>query len=227
MTSWRRSASVPDEPPLSSPGLEPVPVAVVSPYPATRAGLRVLLESAPAITVVAEARSLAELAESLLTDVVIVADPAGAVGAQPAGEDAPALVVLGPPEARLLASISARPRAFLPAESDAAELAAAVHAVRAGLVAVHPAFLGRLLGGGDVLPGGDTGADGPTEELTPREREVLALLAEGLPNKTIARRLGISDHTVKFHVGAVLGKLGASSRTEAVRIGLRRGLIAL
>ena len=64
-------------------------------------------------------------------------------------------------------------------------------------------------------------------ELTARELEVLALLAEGIPNKAIARRLGISDHTVKFHVGSVLAKLDAASRTEAVRIGARRGLIAL
>lgn len=63
--------------------------------------------------------------------------------------------------------------------------------------------------------------------LTPREREVLDLAATGEPNKAIARRLGISDHTVKFHVGSVLSKLDAASRTEAVRIGARRGLIAL
>jgi DNA-binding NarL/FixJ family response regulator len=66
-----------------------------------------------------------------------------------------------------------------------------------------------------------------TEALTPRELQVLALLAEGLSNKSIAAQLGISDQTVKFHVAAVIGKLGASNRTEAVRRGLRRGLIAL
>jgi DNA-binding NarL/FixJ family response regulator len=66
-----------------------------------------------------------------------------------------------------------------------------------------------------------------TEALTPRELQVLALLAEGLSNKSIAAELGISDQTVKFHVAAIIGKLGASNRTEAVRRGLRRGLIAL
>ena len=63
------------------------------------------------------------------------------------------------------------------------------------------------------------------EPLTPREHEVLVLAADGLRNREIARRLGISEHTVKFHLAAVFGKLGASSRTQAVRQGLRLGLI--
>ena len=65
------------------------------------------------------------------------------------------------------------------------------------------------------------------EPLTPREHEVLVLAADGLRNREIARRLGISEHTVKFHLAAVFGKLGASSRTEAVRKGLRLGLIEI
>jgi DNA-binding NarL/FixJ family response regulator len=63
------------------------------------------------------------------------------------------------------------------------------------------------------------------DALTPRETEVLQLLAEGLPNKEIARMLEISEHTVKFHLSAVFGKLRATSRTEAVAIGIRRGLV--
>jgi len=66
-----------------------------------------------------------------------------------------------------------------------------------------------------------------TEPLTPRETEVLALVAEGLSNKAIAAQLGISDQTVKFHVGSISGKLGAANRTEAVRRAVRRGLIVL
>ena len=65
------------------------------------------------------------------------------------------------------------------------------------------------------------------EALTPREVQVLELLAEGLPNKAIAARLGVSDQTVKFHVSAISGKLGASNRTDAVRRAVRRGLITL
>ena len=73
-----------------------------------------------------------------------------------------------------------------------------------------------------------TGPDGVVAEpLTTRELQVLELLAEGLPNKTIAGRLGISDQTVKFHVAALSGKLGAANRTDAVRRAVRRGLIAL
>jgi len=72
-------------------------------------------------------------------------------------------------------------------------------------------------------------AEGPSvdEPLTPREIEVLELLAEGLPNKAIAGRLGISDQTVKFHVSSISGKLRAANRTDAVRKAVRRGLITL
>ncbi len=74
---------------------------------------------------------------------------------------------------------------------------------------------------------GEAEDDPPVEALTAREREVLALLADGVGNREIAHALGISEHTVKFHLGAIFGKLGAATRTEAVRRGLRLGLIAL
>ena len=74
----------------------------------------------------------------------------------------------------------------------------------------------------------DSAGDNEYEEpLTTREAEVLELLAEGLPNKSIAARLGISDQTVKFHVASICGKLGAANRTDAVRRAVRRGLISL
>ena len=68
---------------------------------------------------------------------------------------------------------------------------------------------------------------GPEEPITPRELEVLELLTEGLPNKAIATRLGISDQTVKFHVSSICGKLGATNRTDAVRRAIRRGLVTI
>ncbi|MFI5077732.1 MAG: response regulator transcription factor [Vicinamibacteria bacterium] len=78
-----------------------------------------------------------------------------------------------------------------------------------------------------VAPAVDLADDASAEALTPREIEVLELLAEGLSNKGIALRLGISDQTVKFHVASISGKLGAHSRTGAVRLAVRRGLITL
>lgn len=85
-----------------------------------------------------------------------------------------------------------------------------------GFAVLEPTFLLRP-------PADDT----PTETLTPRERSVLALLAEGMSNKAIAKRLEISDHTVKFHLAAVLSKLSATSRTEAVTKAVRAGLLTL
>lgn len=73
----------------------------------------------------------------------------------------------------------------------------------------------------------DANPDGLTEPLTPREIDVLQLLAEGLSNKGIAARLGISDQTVKFHVAAISGKLSAANRTETVRLAVRLGLVIL
>jgi len=73
----------------------------------------------------------------------------------------------------------------------------------------------------------DIDTTSPDEALTAREREVLELLSQGLPNKLIARRLQISEHTVKFHVSSIYAKLGATSRTDAVSRGVRRGLITL
>jgi DNA-binding NarL/FixJ family response regulator len=86
--------------------------------------------------------------------------------------------------------------------------------------------------GGDpdaFIVASDGPADGErlVEALTPRESDVLQLLADGLPNRAIAARLGISEETVKFHLAAVFGKLGASNRTDAVRKAIARGLVAI
>ena len=99
-------------------------------------------------------------------------------------------------------------------------MASAVIAVAAGLIVVDPAFETRS------IPGRPE-AEGTLEPLTPREVEVLQWVAEGLPNKTIALRLGIRETTVKFHVNSILAKLGAQSRTEAVTRAARLGLILL
>jgi DNA-binding NarL/FixJ family response regulator len=76
-------------------------------------------------------------------------------------------------------------------------------------------------------PATDTRTGPPVEGLTTREFEVLRLVAEGLHNREIAARLGVTEHTVKFHLGAIFGKLGATTRTEAVQRGLRMGVIEI
>lgn len=112
-------------------------------------------------------------------------------------------------------------KGLLPRQATGASIAAAAAAVAQGLVVVAPSFAGQI-------PWLSDAPDGlPVEDLTSRELEVLQHLAEGLPNKTIALRLDISEHTVKFHVNAILRKLQAQSRTEAVVQATRLGLILL
>ena len=115
-------------------------------------------------------------------------------------------------------------RAVLPSGLAADQLAAALHAVASGLVVLHPAEVQAALP--VAAPAWRPLAE-LAEPLTRREREVLQMLAAGLANKEIAARLNISDHTAKFHVAAILGKLGAATRTEAVALGIRRGLVLL
>jgi two-component system, NarL family, response regulator YdfI len=116
-------------------------------------------------------------------------------------------------------------RAVLPTDVSRDQIFATVQAAVAGLVVLHPHEIS------EAFPGVTTPLSQPlaelTEPLTRREREVLQMLASGLANKEIAARLNISEHTVKFHVASVLGKLGASGRTEAVALGIRRGLVLL
>jgi two-component system nitrate/nitrite response regulator NarL len=121
-------------------------------------------------------------------------------------------------------ALTAGARAALPRDADGESLAAAVRAAVHGLVVLDESFAAGLLG--DLR---DAPAAPPdlVESLTPREAEVLQLLTQGLANKAIAQRLGISDHTVKFHVNAILGKLGVQSRGEAIVRAVRLGLVAL
>ena len=105
-------------------------------------------------------------------------------------------------------------------ELSPARFRSALRAIRAGLQVIDPA-LSREDSGSRLA-----GTASP-EQLTEREQEVLTMLAEGLSNKEISSRLNISTHTVKFHISSILGKLGASSRTEAVSIGIRTGRVAI
>jgi DNA-binding NarL/FixJ family response regulator len=105
------------------------------------------------------------------------------------------------------------------------ELLAAITAIHEGLIVGEKSLMEPLFG--RLLSSEEMEAELEIETLTGREAEVLQLLAQGLANKQIAAALGISEHTVKFHVSSIYGKLGAASRTEAVRIGVRRGWVIL
>ena len=115
-------------------------------------------------------------------------------------------------------------QAILPRDSSAGEITSALEAVSEGLVALAPDFLRLIL---PALEGGEQEFEYLHDPLTTRETEVLALLAGGAGNKEIARQLRISEHTAKFHVASIMGKLGAATRTEAVTLGIRHGLVMI
>jgi two-component system, NarL family, response regulator YdfI len=138
-----------------------------------------------------------------------------------AGESAPMLLLSADLAPTWIAeALRAGVRGVIPRDAGEAEIAAAMEAAVSGLVVLHPEWLEGALSR-------RVRAAGPAEPLSPREIEVLRLMAEGASNKTIAWKLQISEHTVKFHVNSIFSKLGAGTRTEAVMLGLRRGLIPL
>jgi DNA-binding NarL/FixJ family response regulator len=124
-----------------------------------------------------------------------------------------------------IASVSADERAILAARIASDERWRVVSdAAWADVVLVSPEEWARLA---PRPPASRGSAPLPVESLTPREIEVLRHAADGLPNRAIAERMGVTEHTVKFHLAAVFGKLGAATRTEAVQKGLRMGLIEI
>ncbi|HEX8880953.1 MAG TPA: response regulator transcription factor [Candidatus Acidoferrum sp.] len=129
----------------------------------------------------------------------------------------------------LSAALGAGVRAILPNDISPDQLVAALEAARSGLVVLHPtqSLTPVNTNGFPSSPARSPVLEELAETLTPRESGVLQMLASGLGNKEIAAKLAISEHTVKFHVASILGKLGATSRTEAVSLGIRRGLILL
>lgn len=186
-----------------------------------RAGLEALAVSSGAIELVGAFPDLAAV-DDLRPDVVLAAVTPEQI---PAGDGVrPAYVLLGG-DARTpwtQEAIRSGVRAILPRDASAAEILAAVEAAAAGMAAIGPAELEALLPAAASVAASN---ENPT--LTPRELEVLAMMAEGAANKAIAWKLNISEHTAKFHVASVLSKLNASTRAEAVAIGIRRGLVML
>lgn len=202
-------------------------VAVAAGYPAVRAGLVALLRQVDDIAA-SEAIPGALETASLAPDVVVIdaasTDDSAIEALSDAYPTAPLVFVGGDPAADG-PGLSAGAVAYLPPDADATSLVAAVRGVAIGLTVVDPALI--VAAGVHIHSRSTLEASLPSEALTSREREVLALVAAGLPNKTIAHELGISEHTAKFHVGSLLAKLGAGSRTEAVTIATRRGLLAI
>ena len=218
-------------------------VLVVAAYPAVRAGLGALLARDPALLPVSpeplpvSAGAWFAGAEPAADLSAIVVDLSGLPDgiADELGDAYPGVpqVLLGADPAMDGPGLQAGAVAYLTPDADAPTLAAAVRGVSLGLTVLDPALAvaagvhvhGRAASHAGIHPLPAAGAAG--EPLTARERQVLTLVAAGLPNKAIARELGISEHTAKFHVGSLLTKLGAASRTEAVTLATRRGLLAV
>lgn len=143
-------------------------------------------------------------------------------------ERGPVVVISGIPKLALfIAKRTDQPWGLLPPDVGPDEVMAAVRAVAAGFTVLPPSLTTSVLAGGPRTLTRDGESPTPIEPLTPRERDVLQRLADGLSNRAIGEALRISDHTVKFHLASIFGKLGASTRTEAVRLGLRQGLVTI
>jgi two-component system nitrate/nitrite response regulator NarL len=195
-------------------------VLIVAGDPLARAGLAALLAGQDGCTVVGQAAADDPNLDVYRPDVLIWdlgwdPDPAALPDL---GEGGPPVLALLPDATDAVDAWTAGARGLLLRATDAVRLITAITAVCQGLAVLDLALAGALPLNRPRLPAAD---------LTPREIEVLRLLAEGLSNKGIARRLSISDHTVKFHINAILGKLNAQSRTEAVVNAIRLGLITV
>lgn len=190
--------------------------------PVVRAGLDALAASNPELHVVGSFPDLS-VAEDLHPDVVLAALPLEEIPPPNDGRALPLVLLTNESEpVWTLEALRLGVRALLRCDVSPAEILTAVEAAANGLAVLDPQDLDALLSSVASAP---VRAEGETSALTERELEVLRMMAEGAANKIIAWKLGISEHTVKFHVASILAKLGASSRTEAVTIGIRKGLV--
>ena len=198
-------------------------VTIVASSPALAAGLTSLLAADPGIVVLTDR----ELASGRAPDLVLLDPLAEGLLEEYVDEQWPgvSLLYIGEPPSPELFTESERVIGAVAANVDAPRLRAAVRAAAAGLTVVDPAL--------DVtvhLPGSGPSHQADRDDgvsLTPRERQVLELVARGYPNKSIAYELRISEHTAKFHVGSLLSKLEAASRAEVVTNATRRGLLTV
>ncbi len=199
----------------------------------TQAGLESLLQIVPEFKVVAKLSDMTEvlpLLEWQLVDIVLIEWLASdhrilqqltEIGL----EDLPPIIALTHliDRRHLMKALALGVQGILPHSAGGDEIVSAVKAVERGLIVLHP-DISRDWFEEYLQPVVETEQGEP---LTNREREVLTLLSQGIGNKAIAVQLRLSEHTIKFHIGTIFEKLQASSRTEAVSIGIRRGLIML
>ncbi|NLF66473.1 MAG: response regulator transcription factor [Chloroflexi bacterium] len=203
-----------------------VRVLVIGDDPLARTGLARLLEGRETIVVAGQLAPSSDLLEDAAlyqADVWLwdLGWDAEAVPADLAEAETPVVALL-PDDSLAADALAAGVRALLFREAGVETLCRAIEAVVEGLLVLDPALLGALQA---VMP--RSAEPPPVEALTAREQEVLQLLAEGLSNRAIAHALTISEHTVKFHVNAIMTKLNAQSRTEAVVRATRLGLLLL
>ncbi|HEV8638464.1 MAG TPA: response regulator transcription factor [Chloroflexota bacterium] len=203
-------------------------IAVVDDHPIVRQGLTAALEDEPDLQVIGAVGSAEEaltLVGRLRPEVVLLDLELPGMGGV---EAIPHLIEAGPNTAvlvftaydtdeRVLGAIRSGAKGYLLKGATTADIARAIRAVAAGGSALEPRVAAKLV----AAVRGPRGAG----QLTHREREVLSLIADGLPGKQIARALGISERTVKFHTGSILRKLGADNRAQAVALAAQRGLL--
>jgi NarL family two-component system response regulator YdfI len=210
-------------------------VLIVAASSISQSGLENLLRASTSLQVVRVISNFGQLSESVeeLQPDVVLAEITGQDRTLPEeilklSEEAPVAIVLLVDDVnteRDLDALRNGIRAVLPRNMSPAGIVAAIGAVGVGLTVLLPEGLDNLLRESTVS---HRAVSPPlVEALTPREIEVLGMMVEGWGNKEISTRLGISEHTVKFHVASIMGKLNASSRTEAVTSGIRHGLIML
>ena len=206
------------------PVLHVLNILVVADDPLARAGLAALLGAVEGVALAGQGDGRSAAVDDGEMDVVVWDLGAAAGGLERlrawVPEGAPVLAIVASAE-EAAEALAAGARGALFRDAGAERLAAGARAVAGGLVVLDDDMAGDLLR--PPVPGSPE----PPEPLTPREREVLQLLAQGLANRAIGDRLGISERTAKFHVNAILAKLGAQSRTEALVQAVRLGLVTL
>jgi len=198
--------------------------------PVAQAGLRAMLEEESDLDIVSASSGAPHALDSLdkssadlyLIEVETLSDHLARQAIDSASAGAPVVLLVRNPALEPVAeALRAGVKAVLPSSLGALELVVALKASSLGLVVLQNV---------ETLLSAVSAVSRPerlTEALTAREQEVLRLVAAGLGNKEVASRLEISEHTAKFHVASIMGKLGASSRTEAVTLGIRYGLVML